>query len=133
MPAKSKAQAGFLGRIAGGAEHATISQKKAREMLKGTKKKGLPERVAAYGNNPKAKGGKSDKKKAPDKRSARVEYTPPKSTPESRARRKKAAEKRYRKENPAGAAAMDIKKTVDDKKSMIKKFLDWFGVSKKKK
>lgn len=104
--------------------------------------KGLPEHMRGYGRN--AELAKKDEKKKrtqkprpkgkkADSRSARVDYTPPKSTPESRKRRAAAKEKAWRKRNPAGAAAMDIKKTVDKRKSLVGKFLGLLGLKPKKK
>jgi hypothetical protein len=44
MPARSKAQARFFGAVIGGSTGHGLSKAKAREMLRGTKVKRLPER-----------------------------------------------------------------------------------------
>ena len=46
MPAKSKAQARFMGAVAGGAKKVKgLSKEKAKEFIKGQKMKGLPNKV----------------------------------------------------------------------------------------
>lgn len=46
MPAKSKAQARFMGAVAGGAIKAKgLSKKEAKEYIRGQKTKNLPEKV----------------------------------------------------------------------------------------
>lgn len=49
MPIKSKAQAKFMGAIAGGKlKKKGLSKEKAKEFLRGTKTKGLPKKSKGY-------------------------------------------------------------------------------------
>jgi hypothetical protein len=62
MPARSKRQAGWLGLIASGRRSVpSISQDKAREMLRGSDVKHLPSRVGAPPAHPRARSKGSDR------------------------------------------------------------------------